>query len=163
MLLYSIPSISYFQNALTIQHLFHHLLLNTWYILICVNVSPSLHFLGASRRAFWKVIPMEKLPLDSLVIQEPKVIESKSDLRSYVYQRMNEPLDNSSKNPLWKITLVRTSFINQVVLIIRVHQSICDGIGLLSTLIEQLADQAPPSTTTFIRTCQGTMTATNCK
>lgn len=106
---------------------------------------------------------MDKLPLDSLVIQEPKVIESKSDLRSYVYRRMNEPLENSSKYPPWKITLVRTTFINQVVLIIRVHQSICDGIGLLSTLIEQLADQAPPSTTTFIRTCQGTMTATNCK
>lgn len=110
---------------------------------------------------------MENLPLNSLVIQEPKVIGSKSDLRSYVYQVLNEPLysinNDTLRCPQWKIILVRTSFINQVVIIIRVHQSICDGIGLLSTLIEQLADQAPPSTTTFIRTCQGTMTATNCK
>ena len=33
----------------------------------------------------------------------------------------------------------------------------------MSLLVSQLADQAPPSTTTFIRTCHGTMTATNCE
>lgn len=108
---------------------------------------------------------MEKLPIDSIVIQEPVLIGSKSNLRSYVFEKMNERMNEDSHPnvPLWNITLVRTSFNNQVILIVRVHQSVCDGIGLLSTLIEQLADQAPPSTTTFIRTCQGTMTATNCE
>lgn len=136
---------------------------NTYFFLLFSL--PFFSTSGLSRRAFWRVIPLEKLPIDSIVIQEPVLIGSKSNLRSYVFEKMNEPMNEDSHQnfPLWNITLVRTSFNNQVILIIRVHQSVCDGIGLLSTLIEQLADQAPPSTTTFIRTCQGTMTATNCE
>lgn len=136
---------------------------NTYFFLLLSP--PFLSTSGLSRRAFWRVIPLEKLPIDSIVIQEPVLIGSKSNLRSYVFEKMNERMNEDSHPnvPLWNITLVRTSFNNQVILIVRVHQSVCDGIGLLSTLIEQLADQAPPSTTTFIRTCQGTMTATNCE
>lgn len=62
--------------------------------------------------------------------------------------------------PPWQIRRCCASYLNQVILILRTHQSVIDGIGMAKLLVQYLADQAPPKTTTFIRTTQGTTATT---
>lgn len=100
---------------------------------------------------------MERL----IVVDERSPIQSKEELKAHILIVSNDPL--SFKGPLWQIRWISLPYASQVCLILRVHQAVCDGIGLMSILVSQLADQAPPATTTFIRTCHGTMTATSCE
>lgn len=89
------------------------------------------------------------------------VITSRKHLKKRLIELSNRSLPN--KYPLWQIRLLQAPYLNQIILLIRVHQSLCDGVGLMSLLVSSIADSAPPSTTTFIRTCHGTMTATSCE
>lgn len=120
---------------------------------------------GLSRGAFWERITLVDKLLDSLIFEDDSFskrdITSRDDLKCRLLSISNTSLP--PKHPLWQIRWMFLSYCNQVCLVLRVHQSVCDGVGLMSLLVSQLADQAPPSTTTFIRTCHGTMTATSCK
>ncbi|KAI1286865.1 hypothetical protein HDE_10461 [Halotydeus destructor] len=112
---------------------------------------------GLSRRPYWLRLPFEKFSIDEHIFEDVQ-IHSKDHLKRHILEVSSLPL--IKRRPLWQIRWCYATYLGQVVLILRTHQSMCDGIGLLSILVEQLADQAPPSLTTFIRTCQGTMTAT---
>ena len=153
--------------------------------LLLPTISWKNNFTGISRGAFWQKIPLDDKLLDSLIFtddsfctpncsssswnqnqsddlhQHSDGIASRDDLKYRLLSISNTSLP--AKNPLWQIRWMFLSYSNQVCLVFRVHQAVCDGVGLMSLLVSQLADQAPPSTTTFIRTCHGTMTATNCE
>jgi hypothetical protein len=93
---------------------------------------------------------------------DSKLIRCKDDLKARLMEISHQDLPRHH-HPLWQVRCIRLSYGHQVAILVRVHQSLCDGMGLMSLLVSHLADQAPPSTTTFIRTCNGTMTATNCE
>lgn len=61
--------------------------------------------------------------------------------------------------PPWQIRRCWASYLNQVVLILRTHQSLIDGIGMAKLLAGYLADQSPPRTTAFFRDTKGAFTA----
>jgi len=103
--------------------------------------------------------------IDGLIFPDPTdiLIRSKDDLKRRLIEISQEDLPRRH-HPLWQVrSLHMDPRSDQVVILVRCHQSLCDGMGLMSLLVSQLADQAPPSTTTFIRTCNGVMTATNCE
>ena len=109
-------------------------------------------------------MPLDQELIDRLIFMDgcSRVIRSKADLKKRLIEISHEDLPRRH-HPLWQVRCLNLDYGDQVALVLRCHQSLCDGMGLMSLLVSQLADQAPPSTTTFIRTCNGTMTATNCK
>ena len=119
---------------------------------------------GVSRCAYWQKLPLDQELIDRLIFQDAcsSLIGSRSALKRRLVQVSLQDLPRRQL-PLWQIRCIRLEYCDQVALLLRVHQCLCDGMGLMSMLVSHLADQPPPSTTTFIRTCNGTMTATNCE
>lgn len=72
------------------------------------------------------------------------------------------PLKLPISLPPWQIRWCFAAYLNQVILILRIHSSISDGTSLAKILVQFLADQSPPRTTTFIRTSQGIKTTNYC-
>ena len=127
------------------------------YSLMCLDYS-SLS--GMSRRPFWRRLPFDQVAIDHMVFPDI-TIASRKQLKRRVIELSNRSLPK--QYPLWQMRLIQAPYLKQVLLMIRVHQSLCDGVGLMSLLVGCIADSAPPSTTTFIRTCHGTMTASSCE
>lgn len=113
-----------------------------------------------SRRPFWRRLPFDQVAIDHMVFPDI-TIASRKQLKRRIIELSNRSLPK--QYPLWQMRLIQAPYLKQVLLFIRVHQSLCDGVGLMSLLVGCIADSAPPSTTTFIRTCHGTMTASSCK
>lgn len=111
-------------------------------------------------------MPLDQELIDRLIFMDDssisRSIRSKDDLKARLIEISHQDLPRRH-HPLWQVRCISLSFGHEIAVFVRVHQSLCDGMGLMSLLVSHLADQAPPSTTTFIRTCNGTMTATNCE
>ncbi|RWS27944.1 putative diacylglycerol O-acyltransferase-like protein, partial [Leptotrombidium deliense] len=110
-----------------------------------------------SRAPFWERLSFEQFAIEKQIIEE-SCVNSKQDLKAKLLQLM--PISFPLETPQWEIRWCNATYLNQIILILRVHQSIIDGTGLTKILVEQLADQAPPTTTTFIKTSQGTTSTT---
>ena len=121
---------------------------------------------GITRSAFWRKIRLDQELIDQMILQDSESNNSRILCEDGLKARLlhiihMEGLDK--RLPLWQMRYIELDYCEQVALLFRCHQSVCDGMGLMSLLLTQLADQTPASTTTFIRTCNGTMTATNCE
>lgn len=102
---------------------------------------------GFSRTPFWLYNDSSEV-IDSFMdhIIEDEPIADKKMLNCRLVQLMSTALPPDK--PLWQIRYA--SYCNQVVLIVRIHQSLCDGIGLVSILLQYLAD-SPSSTSTIMK------------
>jgi len=98
--------------------------------------------LGISRTPYWQ-LNNQFDTLEEHVIEDEPILNKKS-LRNRLKQLMSQSLPNDK--PLWQIRYAYANYCNQVVLIVRVHQSLSQS-GLVSILIHYLSDSAPIQTT----------------
>ncbi|RWS10915.1 putative diacylglycerol O-acyltransferase-like protein [Dinothrombium tinctorium] len=110
-----------------------------------------------SKVPFWVRLSFDQFAIEKQIIEET-AIHSKQDLKEKLLGLAG--ISFPSNTPPWEIRWCQATYLNQIVLILRVHQAIIDGTGLTKILVEQLADQPPPTTTTFIKTGHGTTTTT---
>ncbi|XP_015791926.1 uncharacterized protein LOC107368589 [Tetranychus urticae] len=116
-----------------------------------------LCYKGLTRTPVWSRLSFEEFNIEKQIINDC-VLTSRSELKDHLTKVMSCSLPHSL--PPWQIRRCCASYLNQVILILRTHQSVIDGIGMAKLLVQYLADQAPPKTTTFIRTTQGTTATT---
>ncbi|XP_074595242.1 uncharacterized protein LOC141850506 [Brevipalpus obovatus] len=112
---------------------------------------------GLLRTPVWNQLSFEQFSIDNQIIEDT-VLHSRSELKRHLLHIQSINIPDSL--PPWQIRRCFAPYLNQVILILRIHQSIIDGVGLARILIQYLADQSPPKTTTFIRTTQGTTAIT---
>lgn len=101
---------------------------------------------GLSRTPYWK-LSKSLDSLDEHIFEDEPIVDRKS-LRKRLKQLMSQPLP--SDRPLWQIRYAFAQYCNQVVLIVRVHQSISQS-GLVSILIHYLSDSPPAQPSTKAR------------
>ncbi len=106
-----------------------------------IRFKSRLVYKGISRTPYWQLNNTFDT-VDEHILEDEPLLNKKS-LRIRLLQLMSQslPLDK----PLWQIRYAFANYCNQVVLIIRVHQSLSQS-GLVSILIHYLSD-SPPSTT----------------
>ncbi|XP_053207721.1 uncharacterized protein LOC128391800 isoform X2 [Panonychus citri] len=117
-----------------------------------------LTYKGLTRTPIWSRLSYEEFSIEKQIIND-RLISSKEELKMHLLTLMRTNL--SPNLPLWQIRRCSATYLNQVILILRIHQSVIDGCGLAKLLVQYLADQPPPKTTTFIRTTQGTTASTS--
>ena len=78
-------------------------------------------------------------------VVEDEDISSKGCLRLRIMKLMSTPLPMD--RPLWQVLYSTSTYCNQVILIIRVHQALSQS-GLVSILTNYLSDSVPISSTT---------------
>lgn len=111
-----------------------------------VRFKSQISFKGCSRTPFWSLVSSSnddpfKFIENHVIEDEP--IQNKKSLQMRLMQFMSNPLPFDK--PLWQIRWAHASYCNQIILIVRIHQSLCDGVGLVSILVQHLSD-SPPTT-----------------
>ncbi|XP_054159859.1 uncharacterized protein LOC128958068 [Oppia nitens] len=99
----------------------------------------KLVYRGISRTPYWKISNNSDTLEENIVEDEP--IVDRKCLRQRLIQLMSQTLP--SDKPLWQIRYAFAQYCNQVVLIIRVHQSLSQS-GLVTILVQYLSDTPPP-------------------
>ncbi|GIX69060.1 diacylglycerol O-acyltransferase [Caerostris extrusa] len=86
---------------------------------------------------FW--VEDDDFLLGNHIYEEKREIRSKEDLQEIVNELMCQPLSRS--RPLWEIRVIKNFGKNKdTVLLIRIHQAVCDAITLILILSNFLAD-----------------------
>lgn len=116
--------------------------------------SPS----GLFKTPVWVRLAVDEFSIEKQIVED-KTITDRSELKRHLLHISTMKMPDSL--PPWQIRRCFAPYLNQVILIIRIHQCLIDGVGLAQILVQYLADQSPPKTTTFIRTTQGTSAMTS--
>lgn len=131
--------------------------LNSTFIYLCLLLLLFFFILkGLFQTPIWVKLSFDQFSIENQIIND-EVVFSKDDLKNHLVKIMSFELPNSL--PLWQIRWCFAAYLNQVVLILRIHSSISDGSSLTKILVQFLADQAPRQTTTYIRSSQGITSA----
>ena len=101
---------------------------------------------GLSRTPYWKLSNSFDSLEEHIIGDEP--IVNRKSLRKRLKQLMSQSLP--SDRPLWQIRYAFAQYCNQVVLIVRVHQSLSQS-GLVSILVHYLSDSPPAQSPTKTR------------
>lgn len=98
-------------------------------------------YTGILRTPFWQRIPLSEFDIERQ-ISGGLVCNSRSQLRKLLLHLWHQPL-NPERRPAWHIHHVRLPAQRKVALVLRIHQSLCDGLNLTKILLCHLVDQAP--------------------
>ena len=107
-----------------------------------IRFRSRLIYRGLSRTPFWKLNNTFDTLEEHIIEDDP--IPDRKCLRKRLKQLMSQSLP--SDKPLWQIRYAFAHHCNQVVLIVRVHQSLSQS-GLVSILVQYLSDNPPPQPT----------------
>lgn len=122
------------------------------------KISSPLYYLGLFRTPVWVRLAFDEFSIEKQIVED-KVIRDRSELKRHLLHISSIKMPDSL--PQWQIRRCFAPYLNRVILIVRIHQCLIDGVGLAQILVQYLADQSPPKTTTFIRTTQGTSATTS--
>lgn len=96
---------------------------------------------GLLQTLYWQRIALSEFDIERQ-ISGGLTCHNRSELRQLLFHLWHQPL-NPQRRPAWHIHHVRLVGQRRIALIIRIHQSLCDGVNLTKILICHLADQAP--------------------